>query len=146
MKQIAARRRKDNDKLKAQLIEILAQQRNRKTVYAKQILRLKLYRAPDPTKYFCQRYYGQASERSPSSAYGTYHQRYLDQNQLFSSQENSEQDTIISKLEHLLGRADVQPDNGIFFFPSFVLFILLLAFKAQIDELYHLTQQRQRFV
>jgi hypothetical protein len=24
-----------------------------------------------------------------------------------------EQDTIISKLEHLLGRADVQPDNGL---------------------------------
>ncbi|CAG5097284.1 Oidioi.mRNA.OKI2018_I69.XSR.g15008.t2.cds [Oikopleura dioica] len=100
MKQIAARRRKDNDKLKAQLIEILAQQRNQPPI------------------------------RPNTSASVIMAKRVNDHQVQRMEHIIKEQDTIISKLEHLLGRADVQPDN---------------AFKAQIDELYHLTQQRQRF-
>jgi len=99
MRQIAAQRKKENQKLRDQFLEVLAQQRNQPAI------------------------------RPNTSASVIMAKRVNDQQVQRMEKIIGEQDLIISKLEHLLGRADVQPDN---------------AFKSQIDELYQLTQQRQR--
>lgn len=100
MRQIASQRKKENQKLRDQFLEVLAQQRNQPAI------------------------------RPNTSASVIMAKRVNDQQVQRMEKIIGEQDQIISKLEHLLGRADVQPDN---------------AFKSQIDELYQLTQQRQRF-